>query len=152
MKQVDWASDNVTTRGGKRDGAGRKPSGKQTVVVRVDAELLPLIEQLKQGLNPVTDKQAELDKLLEVNALRVSERDTARAELFNLKSQLTRIEDLRAENKELKAKLSMGRQYVCQCLTAKGDMCGKTALHENKFNGFVVWTCERHYKTTINKQ
>lgn len=151
MKQVDWASDNTATRGGKREGAGRKPTGKQTVVVRVDAELLPLIEQLKQGLKPVTDNQAEIDKLLEVNALRVLERDTARAELYKLKNQLTRMEDLKAENKELKANLAKGRQYVCQCLTAKGDKCGKTAIHENKLNGFVVWTCERHYNTAINK-
>lgn len=152
MKQIDWASDNIATRGGKRDGAGRKPTGKQTVVIRVDAELLPLIEQLKQGLNTVTDNQAEIDKLLAVNALRVSERDTARAELYNLTGKLSRLDDLRAENKELKAKLAKDKQRVCQCLTVKGDMCSKAATHENKVSGFIVWTCERHYNAAINKR
>ncbi|WP_442499655.1 hypothetical protein [Methylobacter sp. sgz302048] len=38
-------------RGGRRENAGRKPSllKKESVVVRVDADLLPIIEKLKQA-------------------------------------------------------------------------------------------------------
>jgi hypothetical protein len=39
-----------SNRGGIREGAGRKPSGKQSIVMRVPVELLPMIEEAKQGL------------------------------------------------------------------------------------------------------
>ena len=39
----------TSKRGGKRPNAGRKPSGKTTVVVRVSTDLLPAIEALKTG-------------------------------------------------------------------------------------------------------
>lgn len=152
FKQIDWAG-NSATRGGKRTGAGRKPSGKQTAVIRVDVELLPAIEQLKQGLNTVTDIQTEYERLLQVNEQRISERDHARIECDQLKIEVTRLESWKAKYQALTAKTPVPppKQVICQCLTSKGDMCGKTAIHENKFNGFVVWTCERHYNTVINK-
>lgn len=37
------------SHGGKRPNAGRKPTGKETVVIRVDKALLPEIERLKHG-------------------------------------------------------------------------------------------------------
>jgi hypothetical protein len=152
LKQTDWVGKKIT-HGGKRDGAGRKPSGRKTTTIRVDVELLPAIEQLKRGelLNDTTSKQAEIDRLLEVNMQRVLERDAARIERDQLKSQLTRLEWLRDENKTLTTQLAKDRQRTCQCLTAKGDKCEKKATHENKRQGFVVWTCEQHYKSTINK-
>ena len=106
LKQTDWVGKKIT-HGGKRDGAGRKPSGRKTITIRVDVELLPAIEQLKRGelINDTTSKQAEIDRLLEVNALRVSERDAARIERDQLKSQLTRLEWLRDENKALTTQL-----------------------------------------------
>ena len=152
LKQTDWVGKKIT-HGGKRDGAGRKPSGRKTITIRVDVELLPAIEQLKRGelINDTISKQAEIDRLLEVNALRVSERDAARIERDQLKSQLTRLEWLRDENKTLTTQLAKDRQRTCQCLTAKGDKCEKKATHENKLHGFVVRTCEQHYKSGINK-
>jgi hypothetical protein len=143
LNQVDWAG-HPTAHGGKRTGAGRKPSGKQTTVIRVDAELLPVIEQLKQGLINVAGNQAEIDCLLQINEKLVFERDQAKEELAHFRA-------LAIELKALKPTPAQPKQIICQCLTAKGDMCGKTATHENKFNGFVVWTCERHYKSAINK-
>lgn len=134
------------THGGKRTGAGRKSSGKETAVIRVDAELLPMIEQLKQGLITVTDNQAEIDKLKEVNALRVKELDSARLELMKAKTELNSVRTLKAENSALKAQLNKQKTVFCQCLTAKGMQCTKTASHEVKRHGFILWVCEQHYK------
>lgn len=53
-------SINASLHGGKRANAGRKPSGKQTVVVRVDEALLPAIEQLKAGIENCNTNQDEL--------------------------------------------------------------------------------------------
>ena len=41
-----------SNRGGIREGAGRKPSGKQSIVMRVPVELVPIIEDAKLGLPP----------------------------------------------------------------------------------------------------
>ena len=63
-------------RGGTREGAGRKPSGKPSIVMRVPAELLPMIEDAKLGLPPkinihlATDN--ELVKELERRGFEVS--------------------------------------------------------------------------------
>ena len=63
-------------RGGIRKGAGRKPSGKQSVVVRVPADLLQMIEEAKQGLTPKVNIQLcsddELVKELERRGFEVS--------------------------------------------------------------------------------
>jgi hypothetical protein len=150
LNQVDWAG-HPTAHGGKRTGAGRKPSGKQTAVVRVDAELLPVIEQLKQGLINVTGNQAEIDRLLQVNEKLVFERDGALIERDKAKAESAHFRAIASELNALKHKPEQPKQIICQCLTAKGEVCGKTASHESKFNGFVVWTCERHYKAVINK-
>jgi hypothetical protein len=51
QRQSNW--------GGVRPGAGRKPTGKQTVTVRVPVELVAMIEQAKRtGLINVTDNQS----------------------------------------------------------------------------------------------
>jgi hypothetical protein len=150
FKQTDWATE-TNAHGGKRTGAGRKSSGKQTAVIRIDAELLPAIEQLKQGLNVVTDNQAEIERLLQHNEKLVYARDSAQQEAHKLKTELASLALLKAENEALKAKLGKSQLHTCQCLTAKGDQCGKNATHENKIHGFVVWTCDRHYKSAINK-
>ncbi len=65
-----------SNRGGIREGAGRKPSGKQSIVMRVPIELLPMIEDAKLGLPPkinlhlATDN--ELVKELERRGFEVS--------------------------------------------------------------------------------
>ena len=65
-----------SNRGGIREGAGRKPSGKQSIVMRVPLELLPMIEDAKLGLPPkinlhlATDN--ELVKELERRGFEVS--------------------------------------------------------------------------------
>ena len=96
--------------GGKRDNAGRKKivdaEKKQTVVIRINVDLLPAIEQLKQGLNPVTDNQDELERLTQRNIDLVYERDNARHDVIRLTAELTRITSLKAENTALKAKLN----------------------------------------------
>lgn len=141
--------------GGKRIGAGRKANGKKTVVLRIDAELLPAIEHIKQhgfdyyynNQETINQLQSEKAKLLEVNALRVQERDAARMEVFKLKSEVSRLESFKAERKELKNQLSKQKQVTCQCMTAKSIQCTKQATHELKRHGFIVWVCEQHYKT-----
>ena len=138
--------------GGKRDNAGRKKivnaEKKQTVVIRINVDLLHAIEKLKQGLNPVTDNQGELERLTQRNLDLVYERDNARHEVIRLTAELTRIASLKVENTALKAQLNQHNSHKCQCLTAKGLQCEKPAKHQNKINGFVVWTCERHYKSS----
>jgi hypothetical protein len=139
--------------GGKRDNAGRKKivdaEKKQTVVIRINVDLLPAVERLKQGLNPVTDNQDKLERLTQRNIDLVYERDNARHDVIRLTAELTRTASLKAENTTLKAKINQDKSHKCQCLTAKGLQCDKPAKHEHKINGFVVFTCERHYKSSI---
>jgi len=97
LNQVDWAG-HPTTHGGKRTGAGRKSNGKKTAVIRVDAELLPVIEQLKQGLISVTGNQAEIDSLLQVNEKLVFERDSALIERNQAKAEAAHFRAIAAEN------------------------------------------------------
>lgn len=145
-------TDNKT-RGGKRENAGRKSSGKQTVVVRVDAELLPIIEQIKQnGFDSCNSNQdaierlkSENTKLLEVNTLREQERDSARLQLKQLQAEQPNMIELKAENHALREQLKRSKIF-CQCLTAKGMQCTKKPSHEIKQGGFILWVCEQHYK------
>ncbi len=123
---------------------------KPTTVIRIDSRLLPAIEKLKQGLNPVTENQAELERWKHRNRELVFERDRAIQSVNQLKAELNRLTSLKTENNALKTRLAQQKTYTCQCLTAKGVPCNKPALHENNFNGFVVFTCERHYKTRIS--
>ena len=51
-------------RGGVRKGAGRKPTGKQSVVVRVPAELLPMIADARLGLPPQANLHIATDNEL----------------------------------------------------------------------------------------
>jgi hypothetical protein len=53
-----------SNRGGIREGAGRKPSGKQSVVVRVPVELLQVIEDAKLGVHPELNLNAVTDNEL----------------------------------------------------------------------------------------
>ncbi len=53
-----------SNRGGVREGAGRKPSNKKTVVVRVPVELLPMIEDAKLGIRAATNLQSATDNEL----------------------------------------------------------------------------------------
>lgn len=58
-------------RGGKRENAGRKPleNKKKSVVVRVDSDLLPIIEKIKAvHANGDVDKLASLVSDLEGNS------------------------------------------------------------------------------------
>lgn len=145
---------NDNKRGGKRENAGRKSSGKQTVVIRVDAELLPIIEQIKQhGFDSCNSNQDAIEqlksenvKLLEVNTLRVQERDTARIQLSKAKSEISALLHHQKENKALKEQLAKQKTVFCQCLTAKGVQCTRTANHEIKQHSFILWVCEQHYR------
>lgn len=135
--------------GGKRINAGRKAlpdtEKKKTVVIRIDYELLPSIEQLKQGLNLVTIIQ-EIDRLKERNLELVYERDNALHAITKLTNELTRI----TQNKVATVKVSTkSKPKECQCVTRTGNKCDKAATHENALNGFMVLTCERHYKSTF---
>jgi chromosome segregation ATPase len=143
--------------GGKRNNAGRKriadTDKKQTTVIRVDVNLLPAIEKLKQGLIFVTENQEdkeEIERWKQRNIELVIERDRAIHNLNQLTAEINRLNQLKAENNALKTRLDKQKTYTCQCLTAKGIRCDKPALHENIVNGFIVFTCQRHYKTKIS--
>lgn len=140
----------ATRHGGKRENAGRKKLAdaerKQTTVIRVDSQLLPAIEQLKHGLNPVTENQRELERWQQRNMELVLERDQAILTANKLQEALK----LNIENKAAKTPVVKQKTPTRQCITAKGIQCSKPALHENIVNGFVVFTCERHYQTKIN--
>lgn len=83
-------------RGGKRPNAGRKPSGKESVVIRVDKQLLPEIEKLKAKRSS-TKKGAhkkptnELDCLRSENSALKSQLDAYWLKLAILKQELEEL-------------------------------------------------------------
>lgn len=89
-----------SNRGGIREGAGRKPSGKQSIVMRVPVELLPMIEDAKLGLPPkinlhlATDN--ELVKELERRGFEVS-LYTEPLSMFKSKKERKKKQDIQAK-------------------------------------------------------
>jgi hypothetical protein len=84
------------TRGGKRPNAGRKPSGKETVVIRVDKQLLPDIEKLKKihsGHGTAAQKKStnKLNQLLKENTELKKQLDTYWLKLAVLKQELEEL-------------------------------------------------------------
>jgi len=118
------------TSGGKREGAGRPATGViPTVVVRVNAELAPIIKAIKDSHKqgsmdyvsefhklvadmdnlgnrlPVTsiqetDLQNEAGRLLEALKIRTTERDAATQELSHLRPEASRQSKIIAEQKQ----------------------------------------------------
>jgi len=118
------------TSGGKREGAGRPATGViPTVVVRVNAELVPIIKAIKDSHKqgsmdyvgefhklvadmdnlgnrlPVTsiqetDLQNEAGRLLEALKIRTTERDAATQELSHLRPEASRQSETIAEQKQ----------------------------------------------------
>ncbi len=88
-------------RGGKRPNAGRKPSGKESVVIRVDKQLLPDIEKLKT-MHSAIEKNAHKKPTNKINYLL--------KENTELKNQLDeywlKLATLKQELEELTQKLS----------------------------------------------
>jgi molecular chaperone DnaK (HSP70) len=147
-----------TKRGGKRPNAGR-PSlpdnvKKQTVVIRVDVDLLPAIEELKNNsLISVTENQmvkTELERFKQRNQELVMKYDAEHLRVVSLTSKLEMAKreptQLRYEIKELEGKLNKQKHRQCQRLTANGLQCDRKAMNECKLNGFVIYLCEQHYK------
>ena len=152
---------NTKQHGGKRENAGRKPlpdeAKKQTAVVRVPVELLPMVEQLKQGSLVDTppnrydiEDSAEVERLKQRGVELVEQRDKEHLQVIRLKSELETAKRepmrLKVELSAAKRELDKHKQQSCQCLTAKGFQCEKRAGHEIKTGGFIVWMCEQHYK------
>jgi chromosome segregation ATPase len=126
----------TTGHGGKRDNAGRKKIAdtekKKTAVIRVDVNLLPAIEQLKQGLNPVTENQAEIERLTQINANLVDELDNALREIEKLVAEhQVKMDSLKAENEALKAKLNLQKINKQQDHQEKSN--GLPNIKENAF-------------------
>jgi uncharacterized protein (UPF0335 family) len=111
--------------GGLRNNAGRKPlpenAKKETSVIRIDAELLPLIEKLKRGLS-VTQNQVlkqttaltEDDLKEQANCIERLMTDKAQlsAQVQQLEKKLQKIkidDSLQAEIEALKAELAMAK-------------------------------------------
>jgi len=93
-------SINASLHGGRRANAGRKSSGKQTVVVRVDEALLPAIEQLKAGIDICNTNQ---DELIECrNRIATLEKMLQESK----ESSKARIKTLETTNKALSTKLT----------------------------------------------
>ncbi len=83
-------------RGGKRPNAGRKPSGRESIVIRVDKQLLPEIEKLKAKLfstrkGTYKKKTNELDCLRIENIALKSQLDTYSLNLDILKQELEEL-------------------------------------------------------------
>jgi hypothetical protein len=145
-------------RGGKRLNAGRPtlPDNlkKRTAVIRVDIELLPAIEELKNNtLISVTENQmvkTELERFKQRNQELVMKYDAEHLQVVSLTSKLEMVKreptQLRYEIKELERKLNKQKHRQCQCLTASGSQCERKAMNECKLNGFVIYLCEQHYQ------
>jgi len=46
--------------------------------------------------------------------------------------------------------LAVSSLNQCQFLKMNGLKCTNKAMHENKYNGVMVWSCNLHYKKKIN--
>jgi len=98
----------ANTHGGKRSGSGRKKADitKETVVMRVDASLVPMVktlkEQLKDGkpldtLKGVTSNQDEIDQLKARNMELLLHRDKEHLKAVALQSKVNSLQaDYRA--------------------------------------------------------
>jgi hypothetical protein len=104
--------------GGKRENSGRKPLPdivkKKTSVIRIDAELLPLVEKLKQGL-PITQNQ-------------VWQQTSALSE-DDLKEQANCIERLMTDKAQLSGQV---QQLEKQLQKIKIDDCLQAELEKYK--------------------
>lgn len=98
--------------------------------------------------------RAELDRYKAGNTKLVEQRDNEHNQVIRLQTELrtakTEPAKLKAELSAAKRELFKQKTRFCQCLTAAGHQCTKPATHENKHNGFILWTCEQHYQSVIN--
>lgn len=163
-KQVDFVdfvteSNEVKKRGGKRDNSGRKSThGGQTKTIRVNVELIPMIEKLQSGqFDFVTEsKQAEiellkseLDQYKAANLKLVEQRDKQSQRAVALDNQIAGLkkqpDQLRAEIIRLKH-----LEHNCQALKANGDRCNRTAKGIVNFHGVLINVCLQH-QNQLNK-
>jgi hypothetical protein len=127
--------------GGVRLGAGRKPTGKQTVTVRVPVELVGMIEQAKRtGLINATYNQSgylqakvtELEK-----ALQHSKADY---------QALVKAHAQQIGERDRTIKALQPQPHPCQGLTQAGGKCPNKASREAVLGGYAVYLCAAHYR------
>jgi len=80
-----------SNRGGAREGAGRKPSNKQTVVIRVPIELLPMIKNAKLGKLPLPAPEQEIRRTGAIKPKRKKKGDDADIVRHSTASQFSRV-------------------------------------------------------------
>ena len=144
----------VNTHGGKRSGSGRKKSDttKETVVIRVDASLVPIVKTLKDQLREgkpldtligVTSNQDELDQLKARNMELLLHRDKEHLKARSLQSKVNSIQaDCRALQRDYEA-LTV-KEHSCQALTKDGLRCSKPARAKVKWHGVELRVCLQH--------
>lgn len=163
-----------TNWGGRRPGAGRKKSDavRETVVVRIDKQLLPTVTELKArfkaglevnnlfsvtnnqdrtaGLNQNAESlleqnallQRNLSRQMELTRLRVQERDVANMKLTAAES---RIADLTAQLQNLKQHYAQ-QEHRCMAQTGGGMRCSKKAVTDVFYEGLLFHVCLQHAK------
>ncbi len=90
--------ETKNTHGGKRAGSGRKGSGP-TKVIRVNVDLLPAIDRLKNGESPDTTETVA-PRLLELQRkydLEHAKNLELEAKLHSMKSKVDTVDKLKAE-------------------------------------------------------
>ncbi|MBT9097675.1 hypothetical protein KFZ76_08140 [Methylovulum psychrotolerans] len=140
----DPASDSEAATGkqlGRCPGAGRKPTGKQTVTVRVPVELVGMIEQAKRtGLINVTDNQSGYLKA------KVSELEKALQHSKADYQALVKAHAQQIGERDRTIKALQPQPYPCQGLTQVGGKCPNKASREAVLGGYAVYLCATHYR------
>jgi hypothetical protein len=127
--------------GGVRLGAGRKPTGKQTVTVRVPVELVGMIEQAKRtGLINVTDNQSGYLQA------KVSELEKALQYLKSDYQALVKAHAQQIGERDRTIKALQPQPHPCQGLTQAGGKCPNKASREAVLGGYAVYLCAAHYR------
>lgn len=122
--------NTTTQRGGKRENSGRKSvHGGKSVAIRVNADLLPFIEQLKAGNFESVQNQnsaesselsAKIDELKALNLRFISERDCEHQKALALQTQ---IESLKRDANTLREEINRLKQteHNCQAIKSNGE-------------------------------
>lgn len=141
--------------GGKREGSGRKVSDqkKLTKVVRVDVDLVELIEELKKryqsgvsinDLLGVTLNQDELGGAVDSDFV-AKLQETIKAHKETMRTREVAYNEISA-GLQHEIKCLKSQPLICQKIKVDGNQCTKRATHEFKSNGFVFHVCGTHYK------
>jgi prefoldin subunit 5 len=120
--------------------------------------LIPAIEQLRNGIEFVTDSSGteiqrlteRYDQLLKVNQNLVLERDKSRLKVVELETQ---VRELKRQPDKLRAEITRLKhlEHDCQAIKANGDRCDRLAKGKVDFHGVLINVCLQHQNQLMKK-